>query len=168
MPCAVLPCTRRVRLTVLSQPPLLCSCPTCLYFAKTSSNLRNGLMCVSCSKCVVSIASHGSLTPSPQVIAASRRLICDISEEEKRRELKDIADVYVCNPQRQNHLQALNDAACLRYGQNNFEEFMEDPKCRYRSAACARASITDACAARAGSLRRNDAAAASWNGIAAG
>ena len=29
-----------------------------------------------------------------QVIAASRRLICDISEEEKRRELKDIADVY--------------------------------------------------------------------------
>jgi len=42
------------------------------------------------------------------VIAASRRLICDISEEEKRRELKDIADVY---------------------GQNNFEEFMEDPKC---------------------------------------
>jgi hypothetical protein len=117
---------------------------------------------------MVSIASHVSLTPSPQVIAASRRLICDISEEEKRRELKDIADVYVCNPQRQNRLQALNDAACLRYGQNNFEEFMEDPKCRYRSAACARASITDACAARAGSLRRSDAAAASWNGIAAG
>jgi hypothetical protein len=29
-----------------------------------------------------------------QVVAASRRLICDISEEEKRRELKEIADVY--------------------------------------------------------------------------
>ena len=39
-----------------------------------------------------------SLVPWPQVIAASRRLICDISEEEKRRELKDIADVYDLYP----------------------------------------------------------------------
>jgi hypothetical protein len=38
-----------------------------------------------------------SLTALPQVIAASRRLICEISEEEKRRELKDIADVYACS-----------------------------------------------------------------------
>ncbi len=42
-------------------------------------------------------ANLTSLTTLLQVIAASRRLICDISEEEKRRELKDIADVYATN-----------------------------------------------------------------------
>ena len=42
----------------------------------------------------VCASKHWPFLMRLQVVAASRRLICDISEEEKRRELKEIADVY--------------------------------------------------------------------------
>ncbi len=61
-----------------------------------------------------------------QVIEASRLLICDISEEEKRRELNDIADVYAAV----SSMAMLKSHPAVSYGQNNYEEFMEDPKCR--------------------------------------